>query len=123
MVQLLAIEKARLISEKGYVTSQDFREAWQTCWWEMVLEKSWAHATRFRRGSRIAMLTTRHEYRTAFVDQPTAFAYATARLGQAADGMCLRLTPAEIPAALLAAIAYVQTLEDRDAMTDELVAA
>lgn len=117
MVELLAVEKRRLIAQKGHVTRQDFDEAWQACWWAMVLERSWAHNTYNRRSTRAAMLATRSEVRAAFLDEPTAFATAIERLSGAARGMCLELEPEQATAALLAAIAYVET-ED-----DELVAA
>ncbi len=123
MVELLAVEKARLLAERGEVTSQDFREAWAECWWVMILERAYPHATRHRRAWRAVLQSTKPEMRAAFLDDPTAFAFAAGRLTEGAGGMCLRLSPAQVPAALLAAIAYVQTLEDREAMTDELVAA
>lgn len=111
MVELLAIEKRRVLAEKGTVSLQDFRDAWDACWWTMVLERAWPHATCHRRSWRITMLVTRQEARAAFLDDPTAFSWAVGRLGEAAGGMCLQLSPAQVPAALLAAIAYVETTE------------
>jgi hypothetical protein len=123
MVSLLAVEKRRILSERGRVTRQDFEAAWDKCWWMMVLERSWPHASCHRRSWRIVQGATKAEFRAAFLDAPTAFSHATARLGTAASGMCLRLAPAQVPAALLAAIAYVQTVEDAEALDDERMAA
>ncbi len=107
MVALLTAEKRRLLAANGHVTRRDFDESWEACWEVMVLERSWAHATKHRRNSRQAMVATRSEFRAAFVDEPTAFAVAIARLSDAASGMCLSLEPEQTAKALLAAIAYV----------------
>lgn len=115
MVALLAVEKRRLLAEKGHVTRQDFEQAWAACWEVMVLERAWAHSTPRRRESRAALVATKSEVRAAFLDEPTAFAFATGRLASAADGMCLRLEPTQVPRALLEAIAYVE-LHDRAEM-------
>ncbi len=113
MVTLLTEEKRRLLKANGTVTSSDFRAAWDTCWEIMVLERAWAHQTSARRSSRGAMLSTRSEYRAAFLDEPTSFSFAVGRLSEAAAGMCLHLEPEQIPRALLAAIAYAETPESR----------
>jgi hypothetical protein len=114
MVALLAAEKRRLLAEKGHVTHSDFRVAWDHCWEIMVLEKSWAHQTPIRRGSRAAMLATRSEARAAFLEESTAFAFASSRISSAAEGMCLHLDPQQTPEALLAAIAYVEIAERQE---------
>jgi phage/plasmid primase-like uncharacterized protein len=108
MVELLAIEKRRLLSENGQVTRQDFSDAWERSWHTMVLERGWAHATKHRRSWRRAMVATRRECRAAFLGEPSAFAFAATRLTEVAGGMCLRLEPDQVGKALLAAIAYVE---------------
>ena len=108
MVELLAVEKRRLLAEKGQLTSADFRLAWDACWGIMVLERSWAHNSYLRRSVRGAMLATKPEVRAAFLDERTAFADAVAGLSGVAARLCLRLDPAQIPHALLAAIAHVE---------------
>jgi hypothetical protein len=113
MVALLAVEKRRLIAANGAVTRQDFEAAWDRCWHVMVLERAWAHATRFRRGSRMAMLSTKPEFRAAFLDEPTAFAFAVERLTMAASNMCLELGTAQVPFALISAIGYAPTPTER----------
>ncbi len=113
MVELLAVEKKRLLAERGYVTSQDFSVAWDECWWTMKLERAWPHATVHRRGWRRAQERTRREMRAAFLDEPTPFALAAERLSEAAAGMCLHLEPEQVGKALLAAMAYVQ-IDDED---------
>ncbi len=119
MVELLAAEKHRLLATQGHVTTSDFRRAWEECWQVMVLERSWAHATRHRRASRMAMLATRSEARAAFIDHPAAFGFAVEQLSTAAGNLCMDLEPDQIPAALLAAIGYVE----RAAIVDELAMA
>lgn len=111
MVALLAVEKRRLLAEKGHVTRRDFDAAWAACWMVMVLERSWSHNTYNRRSTRAAMLATRSEVRAAFLDEPTAFSSAIGRLSSAASGMCLQLEPEQTMQALLATIAYVETGE------------
>lgn len=108
MAGLLEAEKRRLIAAKGHTTVADFRRAWDASWAVMVDERSWQHATRYRRSSRVAMLSTRSQYRAAFVDLPTAFADAIGSLSIAASGMCLHLEPEQTAHALLAAISYVE---------------
>ncbi len=108
MVELLSAEKRALIAANGLVTRQDFEAAWSKCWEIMRCEHAWAHATHLRRGSRRAMVTTRREYRAAFLDERTPFAFAAGRIAGAADGMCLSLEPDQIGKALLAAISYVE---------------
>lgn len=114
MVSLLAAEKRRLISEKGHVTRQDFDEAWQTCWQVMIDERAFPHATRERRGWRVAMQMTRSEAQAAFLDEPTPYAFVAERLVAAAGAMCVRLAPEEVPNAILAAHAYVKTAEGEE---------
>ncbi len=116
MVELLAAEKHRLLATQGHVTRQDFEAAWTAAWEVMVLERAWAHATRFRRGSRAALASTRSEFRAAFLDEPTAFATAVERLATAADTLCMDLEPEQVPLALLAAIGYVERARDVDGL-------
>lgn len=108
MRQLLKGEKRHLLAANGDLTRKDFDAAWEKCWDIMLREHAWAHATKHRRASRRAMVATRREYRAAFLDEPTPFAFAAGRLESAADGMCLRLDPDQLGKALLAAIAYVE---------------
>ncbi len=117
MVELLAAEKKRLIAERGEVTLDDFRRAWDECWEVMVLERGWAHATRIRRAWRAAQDETREECCAAFLDVRTPFAVAAQRLSEAAGGMCLRLEPEQVGRAMLAAMAYVEVDEDDVART------
>jgi hypothetical protein len=112
MVALLAIEKQRLRAEKGELDRRDFDAAWEACWGVMVAERAWPHATVHRRAWRQAMVATRRECRAAFLDQPTAFAFAADRLREVAGGMCLSLGPDQVGKALLAAIAYVEVDEE-----------
>lgn len=113
---LLEAEKRRLIAAKGHTTVADFRRAWDACWAVMVDERSWQHKTPYRRGSRVAMLSTRSQYRAAFVDTPTAFADVVGSLSAAANDMCLQLEPEQTAQALLAAIGYVELDADRAAL-------
>ncbi len=78
----------------------------------MVDERGWAHATKHRRNMRRSMRSMRGECRAAFLDRPTAFSFAAGRLSEAADGMCLRLEPTQLTAAMLSALAYVSTERD-----------
>lgn len=114
MVALLTIEKRRLLASHGTVTRRDFDEAWERSWRTMVLERSWAHSTRYRRASRQAMVATRREYRAAFLDEASTFSFAATRLQDAAANMGLPLAPEQISRALLAAIAYVEREDDVD---------
>ncbi len=111
MVTLLAAEKKRLLAENGHVTRQDFETAWDVCWDVMVLERAWAHNTPQRRNWRHAQQMTKAECRAAFLDVPTPFATAAARLTEVAGGMCLQLEPEQVGKALLAAITYVDLPE------------
>ena len=122
MVELLTIEKRRLLDVNGYVTTSDFRAAWEHCWGVMVLERAWAHATVHRRGSRRMMLATRGEYRDAFLDGSTAFSCAATSLRDAAAGMGLPLAPEQVGRALLAAIAYVQGEDEHEAARESAAA-
>jgi hypothetical protein len=112
MVELLAVEKRRLLAARGHVTTQDFDAAWEACWEVMVLERAWPHATCHRRSWRAVQWSTRSEFRAAFLDEPTAFATATRKLAGAASGMCLQLEAGQYPQALLAAIAYAESPQD-----------
>lgn len=116
MVELLAIEKRRLLAANGTVTRQDFERAWEACWWTMVLERAFPHATRHRRAWRMVLEVTRSECKAAFLDEPSPYATAAARLVSAANGMCVRLTPDQVPMALLAAHAYTETKEGEDVL-------
>ncbi len=114
MVQLLAAEKRRLLADHGDVARQDFDEAWERCWEVMVDERAFPHATRERRGWRIAMQMTRSEMQAAFLDEPTPYARVAERITSAASAMCVRLDPGEVPRAVLAAHAYVKTSEGEE---------
>jgi hypothetical protein len=114
MVELLAVEKERVLAEGRDVTRHDFEEAWAKCWNHMIAERAWPHATIHRRAWRSAMIATRSETRAAFVGDPTPFAFVTYRLVEAAEGMCVWLEPEQIPKALLAAIAYVESPEGEE---------
>ena len=115
MVELLTIEKRRLLDVNGGVTTSDFRAAWERCWEIIVLERGWAHATRLRRSMRQAQDETKDECRAAFLDLPTPFATAAASLTEAAGGMCLQLVPEQVGKAILAAFAYVEVEDTADA--------
>jgi hypothetical protein len=117
MVELLSMEKSRLIAENGTVTSHDFDAAWQLAWQVMVAERAWPHATKHRRAWRAAMLATRSEARAAFLGEPTAFAHVAERLSVAAAGMCVTIEAAQIPKTLLAAIALVETADGEQHLT------
>lgn len=113
MVALLTIEKRRLLAAHGTVTTTDFREAWERCWEIIVLERGWAHRTRYRRSMRQAQDETKDECRAAFLDLPTPFAEAVAGLTKAAARCHLTLEPEQAGKAVLAAICYVE-IEDPD---------
>ena len=122
MVELLTIEKRRLLAVNGYVTTSDFRAAWERCWEIMVDERAWPHATRFRRGWRAAQFATRREMCAAFVNSPTAFSTATEQLVVAASRMGVTIHVDDLPRALLAAIAYVQGEDELEAARDHAAA-
>jgi len=112
MVELLSVEKRHLIAEHGHVTHRDFRDAWDRSWTQMVIERAFPHATVHRRNWRRALVGTQPEFRAAFLDEPSAFSFAAARLSEAAEGMCLHLEPAQLGTAILAAVGYVEGPED-----------
>lgn len=112
MVALLTVEKQRLLAANGRVTTSDFREAWETCWEIMVIERAWAHKTSARRSAREALEEVRAEMAAAFLDRATPFSIVVGRLTCAASNMCLRLESRQIPDALLAAIAYAERNDD-----------
>lgn len=116
MVELLTIEKRRLLAEHGHVTRQDFEEAWERCWHVMVLERAWPHATRHRRAWRQAQDETKLECCAAFLGEPTPFSFAATRLEEAASGMCLRLPPEQLGRAILAVISYCEVDDERAAV-------
>lgn len=113
MVELLAIEKQRLLATNGIVTRTDFEVAWHRSWETMKVEHYWPHATLHRRSWRRAQKRTRREMRAAFLDEPTPFSFAAARITEAAANMCLHLEPEQVGRALLAAMSYVE-IEDED---------
>lgn len=112
MVELLSIEKSRLLRDKGHVDRHDFEIVWARSWHTMVTERAWPHSTVHRRAWRNAMVFAKSECEAAFVGKPSAFAFAAERLTEAAGGMCLWLEPAEVGRAILAAMAYVDLPED-----------
>ena len=85
MVELLTIEKRRLIDEKGTVTGEDFEVAWEACWEVMVTERAWPHATEHRRAWRSAMVACKPETRACFVGESTGFFRYMGALADAMD--------------------------------------
>lgn len=86
MVQLLAIEKRRLLDVQGFVTDADFEVAWDACWAVMVTERAWPHATAHRRAWRKAMREAlRPEARACFLGQPSGFQRWAGALAEAID--------------------------------------
>ena len=116
MVELLVAEKKRVLAQHGSVDRHDFEAAWDWCWAIMVTERAWPHATVHRRAWRTAMIATKSEMRAAFVGDRTAFAEVAYSLAIAAEGVCVWLEPEQIPSALLAAIAYVESPEGGDVL-------
>lgn len=106
MVELLTIEKRRLLAEHGRVTRQDFEEAWERSWELMRVEHAYPHATPHRRGWRKAMNASRGEYRAAFLDRRSGFGLVAAQITGAALRGHLSPTPVEMAKAVLAATAY-----------------
>lgn len=109
MTALLIEEKRRLLADQGYVTLDDFNQAWQTSWHVMILEHAWPHATQHRRGWRRAMIATRSEARAAWLGEPTSFAAAVQRLTDLAG---MPLDPPRVTKALLALIEYTAIPDD-----------
>lgn len=85
MVELLAVEKKRLLAERGFVTAQDFERSWERCWAIMVTERAWPHATTHRRAWRSAMLDCKPETRASFLDEPSGFSRYIGALAEAMD--------------------------------------
>jgi hypothetical protein len=118
MVELLAVEKRRLLAEGRdlrNLAACEFDEIWETCWEVMVLERGWPHATKHRRAWRQAQDETKEECLLAFRDAPSPFAFAARRIAEVAEGMCLRLAPEQVGKALLAAVAYVEVDDEHAA--------
>lgn len=116
MVGLLSVEKRRLLAANGTVTRRDFDEAWERCWDAMVIERAWAHRSRYRRNVRREMMAFRGEYRAAFMDSKTSFSFAAHRLQEVAAGMCHTIPMEQVGAAILAAAAYVEITDEAAAM-------
>lgn len=74
MVELLVDRKREVLAAQGYVTEQDFEDAWALSWAMMVTERAWPHATAERRGWRKAMLEAmRPEAKACFLGVPSGF--------------------------------------------------
>jgi hypothetical protein len=86
MVELLAVEKRRLLAEHGRVTVEDFEVAWVECWAVMRSERAWPHATVHRRAWRKAMNEAlKPEARACFLGEPTGFQRYIGALADAMD--------------------------------------
>jgi len=70
MVELLTIEKRKVLAMGRRPIANDFERAWEQCWKQMVREKAWPHSTEHRKQWREAMKETKHEMRAAFLDLP-----------------------------------------------------
>lgn len=115
MVELLADWKRILLDvDQRELTMEDFRRAWERCWEIIVLEHGWAHATRLRRSMRQVQDETREECCAAFLDLPTPFAAAAARMDEIATSAGVTLAPAQLGRALLASIVLVELPEGDD---------
>jgi hypothetical protein len=112
VVELLKVEKRRLLAENGVCTHDDFRAAWEACEKVIIGERAFPHATVHRRRWWAALVSARPDYQAAFCDERTPFAVAAARFDEVAGGMCLNLTPQEIGRAMLASFALVADDED-----------
>ena len=114
MVELLAVRKRELLDHGVELTRSEFDAAWNDAWVIMTAERAWAHATEHRRGSRIAMVSTRSEYRAAFLDQPTAFSTLAVGLTTAGKRLRVTVTTDDLPTVILGAIGQGY-LADHDA--------
>lgn len=86
MVALLAVEKKRLLAEKGKVTIEDFEACWDLCWAIMVTERAWPHATAHRRAWRAAMeQAMKPEAAACFIGVPSGFQRYVGALAEALD--------------------------------------
>lgn len=85
MLELLAVEKRRLLVTNGYVTEADFEVCWEMCWQVMVTERAWPHATAHRRSWRAAMLAAKPEYGACWVGVETGFSRYIGALAEAMD--------------------------------------
>lgn len=86
MVELLGLEKKRLLSKGIVIVDADFDLAWEVCWGIMVTERAWPHATAHRRAWRRAMEEAmKPEARACFLDIPTGFHRYVGALAEAMD--------------------------------------